>query len=59
MHQSGAIIAPPTLAAEVVPRVCIVDGRRHMRNFIEEAPEEPGFTTRGWARVGGLSAMFE
>ena len=35
---------------KVVP--CIVDGKRHSRNFLEETLEEPGFTTRACTQVG-------
>ena len=34
----------------VVP--CIVDGKRHSRNFLEETLEEPGFTARACTQVG-------
>jgi CheY-like chemotaxis protein len=30
---------------KVMPRVCIVDGKRHIRKFLEEALEQLGFTT--------------
>jgi len=32
---------------KVVPRICIVDGKRHSRTFLEERLEELGFTTCG------------
>ena len=50
---------PPVDRRSAPLGVCIVDGKRHMREFIEEALDESGFATRGCARVGGLSAMFE
>ena len=31
---------------------CIVDGKQHSRNFLEETLEEPGFTTRACTPVG-------
>jgi hypothetical protein len=37
---------------KVVPRVCIVDGIGHSRNFLEATLEEPDFTTRACTQVG-------
>jgi hypothetical protein len=36
---------------KVVPRICIVDGKRHSRKFLEEPLEEPGFTTGACTQV--------
>jgi len=44
---------------KVVPRVCVVDGKPHVRKFIGEALEELGFITCQCAQVGELSAVLD
>jgi len=44
---------------KVAPRVCIADGKRHIRKFLEEALEELGFITRECTQVGELSAVLD
>ncbi len=44
---------------KVMPRVCIVDGKRHIRKFLEEALEELGFTTCECTQVAELSPMLD
>jgi EAL domain-containing protein (putative c-di-GMP-specific phosphodiesterase class I) len=42
---------------KVAPRVCIADGKRHIRKFLGEALEELGFITCECTQVGELSQM--
>jgi EAL domain-containing protein (putative c-di-GMP-specific phosphodiesterase class I)/CheY-like chemotaxis protein len=44
---------------KVAPRVCIADGKRHIRKFLGEALEELGFITRECTQVGELSAVLD
>jgi DNA-binding NtrC family response regulator len=44
---------------KVAPRVCIADGKRHIRKFLGEALEELGFITRECTQVGELSALLD
>src|SRR6202043_1369011 len=44
---------------KVAPRVCIADGKRHIRKFLEDALEELGFITRECTQVGELSAVLD
>src|SRR5450755_1230867 len=44
---------------KVVPRVCVVDGKPHVRKFIGEALEELGFITCECTQVGELSAVLD
>jgi EAL domain-containing protein (putative c-di-GMP-specific phosphodiesterase class I) len=43
----------------VAPRVCIADGKRHIRKFLGEALEELGFITCECTQVGELSAVLD
>ena len=40
-----------------VPRVCIVDGKAHIRTFLASALEELGFLADGCARVSDVTAV--
>jgi len=44
---------------KVAPRVCIADGKRHIRKFLGEALEELGFITCECTQVGELSAVLD
>jgi len=44
---------------KVAPRVCIADGKPHIRKFLGEALEELGFITCECAQVGELSAAID
>ena len=44
---------------KVAPRVCVVDGKPHIRKFLGEALEELGFITCECAQVGELSAVLD
>ena len=44
---------------EFVPHVCIVDGKRHIRRFLEEALEELGLTACECTQVGEQSAVLD
>lgn len=44
---------------KVMPRVCVVDGKQHIRKFIGDALEELGFINCDWTQVGELSAIFD
>jgi CheY-like chemotaxis protein len=43
----------------VTPRVCIADGRQHVRAFLAEALEELGFTTCECARASDVVAVLD
>src|SRR3982074_470093 len=43
----------------VAPRVCIADGKRHIRKFLGEALEELGFITCECTQIGELSAVLD
>src|SRR5258708_37807238 len=43
----------------VAPRVCIADGKRHIRKFLGEALEELGFITCECTQVGELNAVLD
>lgn len=44
---------------KVAPRVCIADGKPHIRKFLGEALEELGFITCECTQVGELSAVLD
>ena len=44
---------------KVAPRVCIADGKRHIRKFLGQALEELGFITCECTQVGELSAVLD
>jgi EAL domain-containing protein (putative c-di-GMP-specific phosphodiesterase class I) len=44
---------------KVAPRVCIADGKRHIRKFLGEALEELGFITCECTQVGELNAVLD
>jgi DNA-binding response OmpR family regulator len=44
---------------KVVPRVCIIDGKRYLRKVLKEALEDLGFTTCQCTQVSELSAMLD
>lgn len=43
----------------VTPRVCVVDGKQHIRAFLAQALEELGFITCECAQVGELGAVLD
>jgi EAL domain-containing protein (putative c-di-GMP-specific phosphodiesterase class I) len=67
MHEDAMDNSPPEEAIKfatfgrrkVAPRVCIADGKRHIRKFLGEALEELGFITRECTQVGELSAVLD
>jgi EAL domain-containing protein (putative c-di-GMP-specific phosphodiesterase class I)/CheY-like chemotaxis protein len=54
-----AIKFPTFGRRRVAPRVCIADGKRHIRKFLGEALEELGFITCECTQVGELSAVLD
>jgi EAL domain-containing protein (putative c-di-GMP-specific phosphodiesterase class I) len=44
---------------KVTPRVCIADGKQHIRTFLAEALEELGFITCECVQVSELGAVFD
>jgi EAL domain-containing protein (putative c-di-GMP-specific phosphodiesterase class I)/CheY-like chemotaxis protein len=52
-------VAQPTRFGQrrLVPRVCIVDGKAHIRTFLAAALEELGFITEECARVPDVTAV--
>lgn len=44
---------------KVAPRVCIADGKRHIRKFLGEALEQLGFITCECTQVGELNAVLD
>jgi PleD family two-component response regulator len=44
---------------KVAPRVCVADGKPHIRKFLGEALEELGFITCECTQVGELSAVLD
>jgi len=44
---------------KVTPRVCVADGRQHVRAFLAEALEELGFTTCECARASDMVAVLD
>lgn len=54
-----AIMLTPFGRRKVAPRVCIADGKQHIRKFLGEALEELGFITCECSQVGELSAVLD
>jgi EAL domain-containing protein (putative c-di-GMP-specific phosphodiesterase class I)/CheY-like chemotaxis protein len=44
---------------KVVPRACVVDGKKHLRAFLSEIIEDLGLVTMECANAGELEASFE
>jgi CheY-like chemotaxis protein len=44
---------------KIRPRVCVADGKQHIRKFLGEALEELGFITCECAQAGELSALLD
>jgi EAL domain-containing protein (putative c-di-GMP-specific phosphodiesterase class I)/CheY-like chemotaxis protein len=44
---------------KVTPRVCVADGKQHIRRFLGETLEELGFITSECAQVGELGAVLD
>lgn len=60
-HQRTGEVAKPIAFGrrKVRPRVCIADGKRHIRVFLREALEELGFTTCECAQLSQLDAVLD
>ena len=59
-QQSGEILKLPTFGRrKVASRVCVVDGKPHVRKFLCETLEEIGFVTRGCADVAALDGVLD
>jgi PleD family two-component response regulator len=58
--QEDAVDNPlPEGRRKVAPRVCIADGKRHIRKFLGEALEQLGFITCECTQVGELNAVLD
>ncbi len=44
---------------KIRPRVCVADGKQHIRTFLGEALEELGFITCECTQIGELSAVLD
>jgi CheY-like chemotaxis protein len=59
-QQPEEILKLPTFGRrKVASRVCVVDGKPHVRKFLCEALEEIGFITRECDRVAVLEAVLD
>jgi EAL domain-containing protein (putative c-di-GMP-specific phosphodiesterase class I)/CheY-like chemotaxis protein len=59
-HRTGEAAKPIALGRRKVrPRVCIADGKRHIRVFLREALEELGFITCECAQLSQLDAVLD
>ena len=59
-HQSEEGLKLPTFGQrKMASRVCVVDGKPHVRKFLCEALEEIGFITRECDRVAVLEAVLD
>lgn len=53
-------IKPATFGRrKAVPRVCVIDGKQHIRKFVGEALEEIGFITSECTQVSELSTVVD